>query len=625
MESDSSSAPGGGARRKRHRTSPILGSGPSGSETETECPRGPVARRGKTSSGASSSRGGVSSRGVMAPPDPVFDPEEGMESSASESPYRMDAEQLRAQAGQSAAAIYEVVRKSGHLQGGCQRTLKLAAAGLLDIVEALADRTVSDEVRRTRVESARIRRENDVLRAERKALLRELEQAKAPPATRVTCPPPAPVASDSTPTVAELLEELRRSLIASVGTMLDARFEGIEGRLLPEARVRPPLRADRMSAGSPATPTPVLTPAPTSDVVGPLPTSRAGKRGKKKGVSHPPVVELPAVAPTPRAAEAPPEAGPSGSASTWSEVVRKGKGKGKKTPPNATAQAPASQAAKKPQPARPRLTVPKSAAVVVTLHSEAAAKGVTYAQAMERAEEAVNPMDLGIESVHFRRSATGARIIEIPGSQGQEKACALAEKLKAALDGVAVIAVPVKCADLRLTGLGDTATVGKVAIAVSHAGGCLLGQVKVHPIIPGPDGMGSCIVECPVTAAKAISEAGRLLVGWTSAVVRLLEQRPLRCYRCMAVGHTRPTCPSTVDRSKVCYRCGEEGHKTAACESAAMRCSVCAAAGKPAGHLMGGRFCSPPMVKGRSGVGAWTSSTATTRPAGVTREASMSE
>ncbi|XP_075990132.1 uncharacterized protein LOC142985770 [Anticarsia gemmatalis] len=78
------------------------------------------------------------------------------------------------------------------------RTLNVAATGLLDIVEALADRTVSDEVRRIQVEFSRLRRENDALKAERKSLLLELEQASATTATRATCPPPAPAVSTHT-------------------------------------------------------------------------------------------------------------------------------------------------------------------------------------------------------------------------------------------------------------------------------------------------------------------------------------------------------------------------------------------------------------------------------------------
>ncbi|XP_075990131.1 uncharacterized protein LOC142985769 [Anticarsia gemmatalis] len=83
----------------------------------------------------------------------------------------------------------------------------MAATGLLDIVEALADRTMSDEVRRIQVEFARLRRENEALKAERKSLLVELEQASTTTATRATCPPPAPAVSSAMPQMGELLEE----------------------------------------------------------------------------------------------------------------------------------------------------------------------------------------------------------------------------------------------------------------------------------------------------------------------------------------------------------------------------------------------------------------------------------
>ncbi|KAL4702169.1 hypothetical protein ACJJTC_011509 [Scirpophaga incertulas] len=41
--------------------------------------------------------------------------------------------------------------------------------------------------------------------------------------------------------------------------------------------------------------------------------------------------------------------------------------------------------------------------------------------------------------------------------------------------------------------------------------------------------MGSVWARCPVAAAKTLSE-GRLLIGWSSTRVTLLEPRPLRCF-----------------------------------------------------------------------------------------------
>lgn len=81
-----------------------------------------------------------------------------------------------------------------------------------------------------------------------------------------------------------------------------------------------------------------------------------------------------------------------------------------------------------------------------------------------------------------------------------------------------------------------------------HEGDCGLGKasecevanVRIGEIMAGPGGMGTLVLRCPISTAKALAEAGKLLVGWRSARVKLLEQCPLRCYDCMGIGHTRP-------------------------------------------------------------------------------------
>ncbi|XP_063838238.1 uncharacterized protein LOC135087403 [Ostrinia nubilalis] len=108
---------------------------------------------------------------------------------------------------------------------------------------------------------------------------------------------------------------------------------------------------------------------------------------------------------------------------------------------------------------------------------------------------------------------------------------------------------------------------------------------------------------CPVVAAKALSEAGRFLIGWTSARVQILEARPMRCFKCMGLGHTRQLCPSSADRSGLCFRCGNPGHKAAECSAKDARCAVCAEAGRDASHHMGGRNCNPPQTRGKTAAG----------------------
>lgn len=302
---------------------------------------------------------------------------------------------------------------------------------------------------------------------------------------------------------------------------------------------------------------------------------------------------------------------------TWADVTRRKRKKKGKGPPNPSETAalepigqksmgatatgktaqPSKGKGKGTRPTKPRLSPPRTAAVIVKLQPEAAEKGVTYKQVLEQAEEHVNLAELGIPNIRFRESVTGARIMELPSSLGPEKADQLAEKLRVALDGLVSVIRPNKCADIRITGLSDTATKEKVAAAVAHAGGCPVDQIKSLEVQHGPRGTGTVIVQCPIAVAKTLSDSGKLMVGWCSTNVHVLERRVLRCYKCMGVGHTRPKCPSNVSRDSLCFRCGEEGHKSADC-TRALHCAVCADAGKPAGHIMGGRKCNPPQRKG---------------------------
>ncbi|XP_052747127.1 uncharacterized protein LOC128199871 [Bicyclus anynana] len=499
--------------------------------------------------------------------EPVLDPEEGMASGAScrEDPAGLTSEELRASAGRSVAAIMQMAARSNNLKGTFVRRFKDAATELQEIVEALASRTEAEETRRVRADNARLRTEVESLKAELKAHRREFSEmrtaAKSAAEENMTSPTPG----------VDLIEELKASIVASVGVMLDARFAGIEERLLPQKVIRPPLGADRRKSAT-------------------QPESTHGAGTESASPGAPPAT-----------------AGPSGStpdADSWATVAGRKRKKAPSRP--ATSAADPTNLPKGPNAAAPKraernLAPPKNAAVLITVTSDSAKKGVTYAQVLERAERKINLQDLGIGAgMKIRRAATGARLLELPQGQTHEQAEILAGRLRVALDGVAEVNCPTKTVTLRVSDLDDSATTQKVAAAVALAGGCLQSAVKVSDVQPGLRGVGSAMVYCPVYAAKKICESGRLLVGWSSASVRALEQRPLRCFRCMSMGHTGPVCPSKKDRSSLCFRCGVEGHKAAECV-ATMRCAVCVDAGLPSGHIMGSNNCRPPSVKGGNG------------------------
>lgn len=100
--------------------------------------------------------------------------------------------------------------------------------------------------------------------------------------------------------------------------------------------------------------------------------------------------------------------------------------------------------------------------------------------------------EIGIDHVRPKISATGAIILEFPGEESAAGADRLAEKLRSALSDKAVrVARPVKCADIRVSGLDDSITKEDLAIALAGAGGCAPTEVKVGDVRRGPNGLGT--------------------------------------------------------------------------------------------------------------------------------------
>lgn len=208
------------------------------------------------------------------------------------------------------------------------------------------------------------------------------------------------------------LEEMAQSIMIQSGMMITARLDNIEERLLPEQRVRPPLAADRRVASSFTIDTAPEARPPR------LPVHRkvVGKKGgQKEGTAT-----TETVTPTPStykvqvANTRPP-------VEEWVEVGKGGKAK--KTA-NQKGMAP-------PKKAAPKLKASKSEAIALTLQPEALKRGATYSQVLTKLWDDINLGTFGIERVKYKRAATGAVLIEVPGSTSGPKVDALAEKIKA--------------------------------------------------------------------------------------------------------------------------------------------------------------------------------------------------
>ncbi|XP_041986119.1 uncharacterized protein LOC121738235 [Aricia agestis] len=513
--------------------------------------------------------------------------------------------------------ILAIANKSTNLKGGYANKIKRATSTLRVVLDALGARTEAEETRRLKADNNRLQRELANLREEVRAYKREFEESRT-----------EAVKAKSSPMSSEQLGILERNIARLVGSLVDRRLAGLEERLPPLAPIRPPLAADKKRAAqaqekrevslapvasqardaSPVMPSnvtrrvvredfPALPVRPeVRSAPAPAKPKKSKAKGSKKSNSGEPMDAGPssssesAVAAASASKEAPTTTATASEqpAAGWTEVVRR-KAPKKKAPEPV-----------KPAVKKPKVVMPRSTAVVVKLKPEAVSSGVTYSSVLQKAELSINLDDLGIGPLRIRQAATGARVIEIPGSTSHDKADTLAARLSEVLAGEVDVSRPVKCADFKITGLSDAATAESVKSAVAREGGCSPAQIWVGEIQRGLVGTGFARMSCPVTAAKKLVSLGSIAVGWSKVTLHLVNACPKHCFRCLGLGHFAALCPPSMkDRSNLCYRCGQPGHNASGCQVTKLKCAVCSDAGRPAEHVMGGRSCNPPPVRGK--------------------------
>lgn len=506
--------------------------------------------------------------------------------------------------GTAREGVRRILSEAGK-RGTVRKAIKEASKSIMEALDSLQTSPMDDETRRLRADNRRLSNELDLMRRE----VRAIRKAFSERSLRA----PEQLQDQS----AEMLEELKRSLTISIGEMVNARLECLEERLPPQPIVRPPLAGDRRKAAQvtplvakgghdakavkvakaaeavKAAKAPKTTEATTIVKAGKaVKTADAAKTTKavKKAKAAVPTTAPRTGEPTP-----PPEG-------EWSKAESRKKRRKRQRQRRAAEKAAATKEKTSQAPQKKtsvKLASPRTTAVLITLQPEALERGVTYAQAIARAKREVQITDLGIAGVRIRQTTTGARVLQVPGASSGEKADRLAQKIQAALGEDAKVARPTRRVELRISGLDDSVTTEEVCAAVAAKAMCPTDQVKVGAISCGRDGTGAVIVRCPVTSAKLLV-GQRLLVGWSSAHVKVLEPLPMRCFRCMGIGHVGLQCPGGTDRSRLCYRCGKPGHVSAGCR-AEPRCAVCAVSGQPAAHVMGGWSCRPPPTKPKQG------------------------
>ncbi|CAK1553151.1 unnamed protein product [Leptosia nina] len=530
----------------------------------------------------------------------------------------------------SIGLVEQVAQKSSNLKGTFVKVLKKAVAELKEDTAVLAQRTLSEETQALREDNARLRRQIGAMQkemAELKALVQKGQSGQ---------------------TSANNLEELESRMMQRVTDRINARIEGLEDRLNPEPSYRPALkgrlrdklnkeadtekRISRQEGFLKGKDTPAATAGETRKEDKRKEEKKKKKKSKSKGKGEDREVEeapsvvastsAPVLPSTSRAQTQDPASVPV--QETWATVTRKGRKSAPKTSQAQAARTPqppqtreTRESAQKKTAPKPRLKVPRSSAVVISVSKEAEGRGLTYPEVLREAKTKIDLADVGIESVKFRRAVTGAAILEIPGASSHPKAELLATKLKAIYvdEGIKVY-TPVKLTDVRVTALDLAVTSEELRAALAKKGECPGDQIRVGAVVPDRTGRNAAWAQVPTTAAKKLV-VGRFLVGWMEGVIKIAKPREMRCFRCLRTGHVAAKCPDE-DRSQLCYRCSEAGHLAKTC-TANSHCALCAKSGKKADHRLGGKKCSAPSKKGGKTKPA-TTAAGGTQPTGSTME-----
>lgn len=179
-----------------------------------------------------------------------------------------------------------------------------------------------------------------------------------------------------------------------------------------------------------------------------------------------------------------------------------------------------------------------------------------------------------------RATRSGGFMIELLGCTNRgDEAQKLAGEIKKLLPEGSRVYCPVKKGDILIGGIDPSVGCEEITERVSRLSGCLISDIRLGKLVTQPNGLNSARLTCPLTSAHALIALNKIKLGWSQARVSPAKERPLKCFRCLGLGHVRAECRDTHDRSNSCFKCGSEGHKATDCPSKKSATSVSSTGG----------------------------------------------
>lgn len=212
-----------------------------------------------------------------------------------------------------------------------------------------------------------------------------------------------------------------------------------------------------------------------------------------------------------------------------------------------------------------------------------------YSEMMRLLRAKIKPKEqFGINRIFTRSARSGGMVVEVPlTDDGRKKASLLAEEMRKHVPADVRIDCPIRKTEVRITGIDGTITPAEITSKIAELTGQPSADIRIGRVAKQGRSSSAVIAMHPDSAIR-LSNMRRIDLGWSTATIKTMEERPIQCFRCLQFGHIKRECTADEDMSDRCYRCGEKGHIAARCE-AAPACVICGPEVQP--HRMGGKDC----------------------------------